>query len=260
MSESTRREFLHHVGAGIGAATVTGATPALAPASSVIAHGAEEKTSGSESESLSTAIDFRYSPLSWQTACCYPDDHYKSVIGERGELRYGHSYQVGELADFPNVVEFSLEGMETDRLGGQRLEAPRVPILHTRLDRPAAFLHITTFASRRVGEGRVDNVILEIEPRIERQLAVVPLVIVKTKHEVKLARIPEGAVVRLDDEKAAPFLLCDRSFAASESRGTETICSLTAAVVSDGQPFRCFLRFPQEGQEAEKLMDGLAHP
>jgi hypothetical protein len=91
-------------------------------------------------------------------------------------------------------------------------------------------------------------------------LAVVPLVIVKTKHEVKLARIPEGAVVRLDDEKAAPFLLCDRFFAASESRGTETMCSLTAAVVSDGQPFRCFLRFPQEGQQAEKLMDGLAHP
>ena len=64
MSESTRREFLHHVGAGIGAAAVTGATPALARASSVIAHEAEEKTSGSESGSLSTAMDFRYSPLS----------------------------------------------------------------------------------------------------------------------------------------------------------------------------------------------------
>src|ERR1039458_7626565 len=162
MSESTRREFLHHVGAGIGAATVTGAMPTLARTSNVAAHEAEERSSNSENQSPSIALDFRYSPLSWQTAYCYPDDHYKSVIGERGELRYGHSYQVGDLGNFPQVVEFSLEGMEPDRLGEQRLEAPGVPIMHTRLDRPAAFLHITTFASRRAAEGRVDNVILEI--------------------------------------------------------------------------------------------------
>ena len=35
---------------------------------------------------------------------------------------------------------------------------------------------------------------------------------------------------------------------------------MNAAVISAGQPFRCFLRFPQEGQEVEKLKDGLAHP
>src|ERR1017187_9693207 len=35
-------------------------------------------------------VDFRYAPPSWQTAFCLPDDHYKSLVGERGELRYGH--------------------------------------------------------------------------------------------------------------------------------------------------------------------------
>jgi hypothetical protein len=62
MSESTRREFLRHVGAGIGAATVTAATTTLARVSSVVAHEAEDKSSNSENQSPSIALDFRYSP------------------------------------------------------------------------------------------------------------------------------------------------------------------------------------------------------
>ena len=95
--------------------------------------------------------------------------------------------------------------MEDNQVGWQRLEAPGVPIVHTRLDRPEAFLHITTFATQREGEGRVDNVILEIEPRTEHELAAVPLVILKTKREVKLQALAEGAVLRLDNEQAPPF-------------------------------------------------------
>ena len=83
--------------------------------------------------------------------------------------------------------------MEANQVGGQRLEAPGVPIVHTRLDRPEAFLHITTFATRRAGEGRVDNVILEVEPRTAHELAAVPLVILKTKREVKLQSRSGGA-------------------------------------------------------------------
>ena len=143
------------------------------------------------------------------------------MIGERGELRYGHSDQVGENANFPEVVRFSLEGMEADQVGWQRLEAPGVPIIHTRLDRPAAFLHITTFATRREGEGRVDNVILEVEPRTEHQLAAVPLVILRTRRDVKLESTPEGAVLRLGNEKAPPFLLSDKSFTYLEGSGVE---------------------------------------
>jgi len=175
--ESTRRKFLQDVSVSIGTAAVAGSSPILAPPRAQPTQNAEVKTMSAESEGPSTAIDFRYSPLSWQTAYCYPDDHFKSVIGEYGDLRYGHSDQVGENANFPEVVAFSLEGMEADQLGRQRLEAPGIPIVHTRLDRPAAFLHLTTFATRRENEGRVDNVILEVEPRVEHELGVVPVVI-----------------------------------------------------------------------------------
>jgi hypothetical protein len=83
-------------------------------------------------ENLSAAIDFRYSPLSRQTAYCFPDDHYKSLIGEHGDLRYGHPGQGAGTKYFPEVVEFSLLGMEANEVRGQRLEAPGVPIIHTR--------------------------------------------------------------------------------------------------------------------------------
>jgi hypothetical protein len=260
MSETTRRKFLQDVSVGLGTAAVAGSSPILASASSPVANEVEGKTSSAERESPSTAIDFRYSSLSWQTAYCYPDDPHKSLIGQRGELRCGHLGQGGGIAYFPEVVEFSLEGMEDDQVGGQRLEAPGVPIIHTRLDRPEAFLHITTFATRRESEGRVDNVILEVEPRTAHTLAAVSLVILKTKREIKLQSTPGSAILRLDNEQAPPFLLSDRSLSRSEMGGVQLTYRMNAAIISEGQPFRCFLRFPQEAQEVDKLKDGLAHP
>jgi hypothetical protein len=260
MSETTRREFLREVSVGLGTAAVAGSSPILAGASNLAANEVEGKASSTESLSPSTSIDFRYSPLAYQTAYCFPDDPHKSLIGQGGELRCGHPGQGGGIAYFPEVVEFSLAGMEDNHVGWQRLEAPGIPIVHTRLDRPEAFLHLTTFATRRANEGRVDNVILEIEPRTQHELAAVPLVILRTKREAELQSTREGAVLRLDNEQAPPFLLCDRSFASSQAGGVELTYSMNAAVISAGRPFRCFLRFPQEGQEVEKLHDGLAHP
>ena len=260
MSESTRRKFLHDVSVGLGTAAVANSSPRLADTSSLAAPEAENNTSSAESVSPSSAIDFRYSPLSWQTAYCYPDDPHKSLIGHRGELRCGHPGQSGGIAYFPEVVEFSLLGMEENQVGRQRLEAPGVPIVHTRLDRAEAFLHITTFATQHAGEGRVDNVILEIEPRTQHKVAAVPLVILKTKREVKLQSTPETAVLRLDKEQAPPFLLSDKPFSRAEVGAVQLTYRMKAALISEGQPYRCFLRFPQEGQEVDKLTDGLAHP
>jgi hypothetical protein len=260
MSESTRRKFLHDVSVGLGTAAVANSSPRLADTSSLAAPEAENNTSSAESVSPSSAIDFRYSPLSWQTAYCYPDDPHKSLIGHRGELRCGHPGQSGGIAYFPEVVEFSLLGMEENQVGRQRLEAPGVPIVHTRLDRAEAFLHITTFATQHAGEGRVDNVILEIEPRTQHKVAAVPLVILKTKREVKLQSTPETAVLRLDKEQAPPFLLSDKPFSRPEVGAVQLTYRMKAALISEGQPYRCFLRFPQEGQEVDKLTDGLAHP
>src|ERR1017187_9047453 len=90
MSESTRRKFLHDVSVGLGTAALAGSSPILAGGARLPAPPAVRQSSPAETQNPSAAIDFRYSPLSYQTAYCFPDDHYKSLIGERGELRYGH--------------------------------------------------------------------------------------------------------------------------------------------------------------------------
>ena len=260
MSESTRRKFLQDVAVGLGTAATAGTSTISTIGASMASIATESEIPNLENQSPSTAIDFRYSPLSWQTAYCYPDDPHKSLIGEHGELRYGHPGQGGGIAYFPEVVEFSLLGMETNQVGWQRLEAPGVPIIHTRLDRPEAFLHITTFATRREVEGRVDNVILEIEPRTAHSLAVVPLVILETKREVKAHATPEATILRLDQEKAAPFLISNVPFSQPQVGGVQWSYPIQAAVATEGRPVRCFLRFPQEGQDVDKLKDGLAAP
>ena len=261
MSESTRRKFLHDVGVGLGTAAVAGTSPILTHASIAATPEAEIAAAGVDPQS---ALDGHRLPL---LAALLADglllpgrsSQEPDWRARRAALRPPGPGRRDRLT-FPEVVKFSLEGMEANQVGWQRLEAPGIPIIHTRLDRPEAFLHITTFATRREGEGRVDNVILEVEPRTEHQLAAVPLVILRTKREVKLKSTPEGAVLRLDNEKAPPFLLSDKPLMLPWTGGVEVAYPMTAAVISAGQPFRCFLRFPQEGQEAEKLKDGLAHP
>ena len=221
---------------------------------------AEAESSLPEADNLSAAIDFRFSPLSWQTAYCFPDDHHKSLVGERGELRCGHPGQGGGIAYFPEVVEFSLLGMEGNEVREQKLESPGIPIIHTRIDRPEAFLEITTFATQRAAEGRVDNVILEIRPRRSHAQHAVPLVVVKTKREIKLKGFSGGSLLHLDSEAGPLFLLSDVPLSHHENGAFFESYALQVGAAVEGQPCRCFLRFPQEGQEAEKLRDGLGAP
>jgi hypothetical protein len=108
--------------------------------------------------------DFRYSPLSWQNCFGFPDDPCKSLIGERGDLRYGYQFGTFSLAYFSAFVEFSFFGMETDRLVELKLESPTVPIIRTVLERTEARMTLTTFASNCADEGRVDNVLMEVRP------------------------------------------------------------------------------------------------
>ncbi|MDR3673916.1 MAG: hypothetical protein P4N24_00395, partial [Acidobacteriota bacterium] len=209
MIESTRRKFLRDAGLGLGSAAMVRSSPVLAGTTSATETSAEDQSSISLHEAPGAAIDFRYSPLSWQTIYCFPDDPYKSLVGEHGDLRYWNPGRPAGAQYFPQIVEFSLLGMEPDQVGMQRLEAPGVPIVHTRIDRPDALLQITTFATRRASEGRVDNVILEIVPRTAGSLTVVPLVLVKTKREANLQTESGITVLRLDDEKSPPFLITD---------------------------------------------------
>src|SRR5882672_6600373 len=108
-------------------------------------------------------VDFRYRPRLSQATICFPDDPKKSVVGQRGDLRYGFAkaLMVG-MEDFTTVCTFSLAGMQDDRVERQWLEAANIPIVHTLVDRPTATLELIAFATRHGDEGRVDNVLMTI--------------------------------------------------------------------------------------------------
>lgn len=135
----TRRDCLR-LAAGFGAPAVSFARP-----------GAAEP------------IDFRYAPKDQVAAFCFPDDPHKSLLSEAGALLIGHPGK-GSPFYFPVIVEFELSGMGAAKVVRQWMEGPRIPIVHTRLEKGASRLELTTFATRRAGEGRADNVLLRIDP------------------------------------------------------------------------------------------------
>ena len=230
MAPWNRRQFLARSGAGLG--TALAAAPPAAGQSA-------------------TPIDFRYAPLSGQTAFCFPDDPFKSLVGERGELRYGFA-----RGRFETVIAFSLTGVEPDVVARQELESPAVPIVHTRIDRAEAFLHLTAFATNRASEGRVDNVIVEIRPRTRRTVRAAPVVTVRSRRAVR----SQGNAVYLDAEGAALLFASDQPCAGPSDTGVEWVLRGTFGPARAGEPLRQFFRFPQEGQPLQKIAAGLAEP
>ncbi len=200
-------------------------------------------------------IDFRYAPLAWQTAFCFPDDPYKSLAGERGDLRYGFERGRG----FAHIVEFSARGMEPDTVGDQHLEAPGVPIVHTRIDRPEAFLELTAFATNRPGEGRVDNVVLAVRPRTRHAIHAAPLLRVSTRHALAVRNEEDIGRVHLDSESGPLFLAASVPLRASEMAGGYEL-SMPERRARPVEPLHCFFRFPQQGQSFEQIRDGLNRP
>jgi hypothetical protein len=224
MSTLDRRQFLTRTATGTAAAL---ARPAPA---------------GDTARDQGSAIDFRYAPLSGQTTFCFPDDHAKSLVGERGELRYSSL-----------TIEFSLLGMEPDVVVEQRLEAPGIPIVHTRIQRPEAWLELTAFATNRASEGRVDNLVIEVRPRTAARVYAIPVIEVKAKGEVNAKAEGKGSALSLE-ASGAPLLVSDAPL------GGRNPFTFPEGAAEGSRPLRRFVRLPQEGQPADRLRDGLAEP
>ncbi|MBI4888995.1 MAG: hypothetical protein HY821_00130, partial [Acidobacteria bacterium] len=183
-------------------------------------------------------LDFRYTPLQWQTAYCFPDDPYKSLVDHRGALLCGHPGRKG--IDFlPLIVEFTLLGMEDNRVTRQQLEAPGVPIVHTHVERPNGRFEIITFATNRSGEGRVDNVLITPSARA------VPILNLRTRGTVAVT----GSSATLD---AKPLLTANRP-----PRLRDTASGWQLQFPLEQQGGEVLLRFPQQGQAVE-AKDGRA--
>src|SRR5580698_9471279 len=102
------------------------------------------------SQAEDNAIDFRFAPADFQSTICFPDDPDKTVIGKRGDLRYDFPSDIFASVDqFGAILEFTLAGMGNDAWHEQTMEAPGIPIVHTRLDRAAATIELIAFATRR---------------------------------------------------------------------------------------------------------------
>ena len=204
-------------------------------------------------------VDFRYAPASWQTAFCFPDDPYKSLAGERGELRYGHPGRGKDIDYFPLVVEFGLAGMNRATVGRQWLESPGTPIVHTRLDFPEAFLELATFATNLPEEGRVDNVLLRVLPRARQNIRAVPRLVLSTRREAQ-ATNPDGiGAVSLAGERAPLLLAGDAPLRATDC-GHSVALTMPGGPATGDAPPTCFFRFPQQEQNLERIRPGLRDP
>src|ERR1700751_3546531 len=133
-------------------------------------------------------VDFRFAPHHSQSTICFPDDSNKTIVGQAGDLRYGfHRSLSAGMENFSTVIEFSLAGVQNDKVLRQWTEAPRVPIVHTLIDRPAAAFEMIAFATQHAGEGRVDNVLLSVTSK-KGAVAVMPKVHIRTCERLVLER------------------------------------------------------------------------
>ena len=247
----SRRKFLE--GCAIsGVAAATGVHRTLA------------STTALDQPGIPAPIDFRYAPRLSQATICFPDDPYKSLVGQAGDLRYG--FGKGTLLgmeDFATVCTFSLAGMQDDRVVRQWLEAPNIPVVHTLIERPAATLELTAFATRHGNEGRVDNVLLSILPKDSRAISATPRVHFRTCQRLKQLTGPPTVVIN-DLDSNQPFALAAKigttsDFAMFFDEAGYTLF-LPHGEAAPNQPLRYFVRFPMEHQPVELLAEMQQQP
>jgi len=207
--------------------------------------------------SVSHGIDFRHCPLQYQTAFCFPDDVSKSLVRQDGALLYGHERNHG-LGNFSTVIRFSLSGMESDQVARQELDSPQIPIVHTRIVRSAADLLLTTFASHREDEGRIDNVLLEVRPRSAKARHAMPLVTIATRADLVMERSGSASLIYAGRQKDRLLFQVDRNVRLEDEGNAWTIV-LPDEPASANRPLRCLFRFPQQGQAAGKWSAAPAH-
>ncbi len=209
----------------------------------------------------STAIDFRYSPACWQTAICFPDDNYKGLVGDRGELLYDFpNSKFADPAEFGTVVEFTFAGMQRDRVTGQNLQAAGVPIVHTTIEHPSATMDLITFATNRPDEGRVDNVLVTIRPS-SGEVNAAPVVRLRSAQSFTLAYTKGATFVSRAD--GSPFLVAAPGESSHVFLGKEhggAFLSLGPGTAEAVKPLRNFIRFPLEHQPVEKIEAGAVQP
>jgi len=201
---------------------------------------------------FNAGVDFRYAPADYQSTLCFPDDPAKTLVGKWGDLRYDFPRdQFAAINQFGTIVEFTLSGMARDRWVGQTMEAPGVPIVHTRIERPTAIVELIAFCTRRENEGRIDNVLIEIHAR-DRDVVAAPLIRIRSCDKFDCKPTPSGVTTVSRGPEATPWMIAipqnndarDVSWLPEEGGYRLTLEHGTATRT---RPLRYLLRLPQTG-------------
>jgi len=203
-------------------------------------------------------VDFRYAPHHRQSTICFPDDSWKTIVGQAGDLRYGFGKSLSAgMENFSTVIEVSLAGFQDDRVLRQWIESPRVPIVHTLIDRPAATMELITFASEHAGEGRIDNVLLLIRSK-KGSVAVVPKLLIHTCEKLELESYTTATATVGKSGSKSPLLVAAQL---NSNLGTCMLWEeegftlyLAHGQATEDAEVRYFVRLPQENQPAATLL------
>ena len=260
-----RRDFLSR-------ALATGATLAAStlPRSDArsTSHTPPASRHAEQKPSTPPVIDFRFAPIQRQTAFCFPDDPYKSLVDESGQLLYGYD-RYTNVDFFPLKIGFGLHGMKAPKVLSQLLESPSIPIVRTTLEYPGVTVTLTTFATNAPDEGRIDNVLFEATPLAGAAADIEPVLDFDTLQKFDLEE-KDGVLTVLHRDSRRVLLIArvlgsrplstDR--AASFESGTDRALHLVLhhGQASKGAPYRAFFRFPQTSPPTTPIADGLAAP
>lgn len=267
-----RRRFIGSAASTWGALVSSSVLP-HAEAQQPVEHPASPATSQGAAQTplAGTSVDFAYSPVQRQTAFCFPDDHYKSLIDQNGSLLYGYDMEK-DIFYFPLRLDFGLYGMRSGNVVSQTLESPSVPIVTTVIEREDATMKMITFATNRPDEGRVDNVLIEVAPKGTGSPTVSTSILIHGAEQYDFLQDSKKITITRKGAKQNQVLLIGRAFTEfqpidpkdqdlfTKNGPLEQQFMLHPGPAAAGAPYRAFIRLPQEGQSAEKLQAGLMTP
>ncbi len=219
--------------------------------------------------SASTPVDFRFAPRVRQTAFCFPDDPDKSLTDETGTLLYGYDSKHG-IDRFPLKVSFGLNGMKPASSVAQKLEEPGIPILTTVSKWDDVTLTLTTFATNRPGEGRYDNVVIQVRGHSDKEVEVEPVISVNPLDKWKLELKEDIAcVTREGTQEVLLYARINNGGSEGGTQKTKKLFSLSdddvthvllhAGPVSRTKTYEAFVRLPQAGNSSGVARD-MQHP
>lgn len=180
----------------------------------------------------SLAVDFRYAPTWWQTAICLMDDGQKTLVGKDGELLQdfkipGHVFQTKFRA--------SAEGAAPVWVS-QRLESPRIPLVHTLHRVGQLDIASETFALGPAGGGRRDVIIVRYRNTGTTTLQVVPELQIEATGP--LTRDPQAGRAAIGEELR---LRCSEPFLAAAGTGPgERLRFASADILAGGSRVLAF--------------------